>query len=132
MSKPNTREQYSFIALRILLCVLIAAHGWSRFVTGAVEPFGIWLNGQGFPFGLVIASAITILEIAATPLLALGKFIRPLCLLYAVVYSIGLVLVHVPHGWFVVGLGRNGMEYSVLLITCFLCVAYQHRPDSSN
>jgi putative oxidoreductase len=33
-----------------------------------------------------------------------------------------------PHGWFVVGLGRNGMEYSVLLIVCLLAVAYAHAP----
>ena len=27
-------------------------------------------------------------------------------------------MVHMPAGWFVVGLGRNGMEYSALLIVC--------------
>ena len=37
------------------------------------------------------------------------------------------VLVHLPAGWFVVGLGRNGMEYSVLLIACLLLVGWQHR-----
>ena len=25
-------------------------------------------------------------------------------------------------GWFVVGLGRNGMEYSVLIIACLVAV----------
>ena len=37
-----------------------------------------------------------------------------------------IVLVHAPAGWFVVGLGRNGAEYSVLLIACLLCVGLQH------
>jgi uncharacterized membrane protein YphA (DoxX/SURF4 family) len=30
----------------------------------------------------------------------------------------GIALVHWPAGWFVVGAGRNGMEYSILLILC--------------
>ncbi len=38
----------------------------------------------------------------------------------------GIVLVHAPAGWFVVGHGRNGMEYSVLLIAALLCVGSQH------
>lgn len=40
----------------------------------------------------------------------------------------GIVLVHAPHGWFVVGAGRNGMEYSVLLIVCLLLLALQAWP----
>ena len=28
----------------------------------------------------------------------------------------GIVLVHGPEGWFVVGMGRNGVEFSVLLL----------------
>ena len=30
-------------------------------------------------------------------------------------------------GWFVVGLGRNGAEYSVLIIACLLANAWAHR-----
>ena len=39
----------------------------------------------------------------------------------------GLFMVHAPFGWFVVGAGRNGMEYSALLIVCLLLVGWQHR-----
>ncbi|HKJ16853.1 MAG TPA: hypothetical protein VJ984_05875 [Xanthomonadales bacterium] len=48
--------------------------------------------------------------------------------MYAVIYAVGIVLVHAPEGWFVVGLGRNGMEYSVLLIVCLLSNAWLHSP----
>lgn len=44
----------------------------------------------------------------------------------------GIVLVHAPEGWFVVGLGRNGMEYSVLLIVCLLSLAYQDMSKTSD
>ncbi len=39
----------------------------------------------------------------------------------------GLILVHVPAGWFVVGLGRNGLEYSVPLIIALLCVGFHDK-----
>jgi hypothetical protein len=32
-----------------------------------------------------------------------------------------------PKGWFVVGGGRNGMEYSVLLILCLVVIALDAR-----
>jgi putative oxidoreductase len=31
----------------------------------------------------------------------------------------GIVLVHYPEGWYVVGGGRNGVEFNVLLISVF-------------
>jgi putative oxidoreductase len=35
----------------------------------------------------------------------------------------GIILVHAKEGWFVVGAGRNGVEYSVLLIAVFVALA---------
>lgn len=128
MSKSKSREEKALLALRIVLSGLIAAHGWARLLAGGVEPFGTWLDGQGFPMGLILAYFITGIEILGTPVLALGKFVFYLCLLFSGIYLAGLILVHAPEGWFVVGLGRNGMEYSVLLIVGLLCIAYQHLP----
>jgi putative oxidoreductase len=45
-------------------------------------------------------------------------------LYFAVQLAMGILLVHRPEGWFVVGRGRNGMEYSVLLIAVFLALAW--------
>ncbi|TDR40412.1 putative oxidoreductase [Tahibacter aquaticus] len=120
------RATHSLIAIRLLLAGLIAAHGWARWYYGGVAPFGSWLDGLGFPLGMAIAVGVTAVEIAGTPLLAWGRLVRPLCLLYGAIYLVGIVLVHAPAGWFVVGLGRNGMEYSVLLIACLLAVGYGH------
>lgn len=101
-------------------------------MSDAVGPFGGWLDGQGFPFGLAIAYLVTALEIVATPLLAAGRFVKYLCLIFSAIYFMGIVLVHAPEGWFVVGLGRNGMEYSVLLIVCLLSLAYQDMSNTSD
>lgn len=90
--------------------------------------FGAWLDSLGFPFGLGIAWGVTLAEILGTPLLALRRFVFPLCCIYMAIYATGLVLVQWPAGWFVVGLGRNGMEYSVLLLVCLAAVAWQDAP----
>lgn len=37
----------------------------------------------------------------------------------------GIVLVHYQEGWFVVGGGRNGMEYNFLLICVLISIYFQ-------
>jgi len=54
--------------------------------------------------------------------LALGFFVRPLCAWYAAEILTGIALVHWSEGWFVVGAGRGGMEYSVLIVACLASV----------
>ncbi len=114
------------LIIRAVFCLLIAIHGWARLLSGAVEPFGLWLDDQGLLWGTAIAWSITVLEIVGSVLLFAGAVVGPLCASYALIYFSGLLLVHAEHGWFVVGLGRNGMEYSVLLLTCLLAIYLDH------
>ncbi len=129
MPDQTARRTQALLFLRLLLAGLIAAHGWARWLAGGVPPFGTWLDSLGFPLGFWIAAGITVFEIAGTPLLALGRWVSPLCLVYCAIYATGIALVHWPAGWFVVGLGRNGMEYSVLLIACLAVQAWVHWPE---
>jgi putative oxidoreductase len=122
------RNARSLVAWRCVLAGLIAAHGWYRLTTGGIPLFGAWLDSQGWPYGTAIAAAITLIEVIGTPLLAAGRFQFALCLIFAAIYSVGLVIVHLPFGWYVVGPGRNGMEYSVFLICSFLILAWQSAP----
>jgi len=126
LESSATRGSLGWTILRVVLALLIAAHGWVRFVGGGVAPFGEWLTSQGLPAGFALAAAITALEIIGTVALALGRLVVPLCLLFSLVYAVGIAMVHAPEGWFVVGRGRNGAEYSVLLIVALLCVALAH------
>ena len=48
-------------------------------------------------------------------------FILPISAWFIFQLLMGIYLIHGRAGWFVVGAGRNGMEFSVLLILC-LCV----------
>jgi putative oxidoreductase len=127
-SRPSAaaRSHYAWLVLRLALSVLIGAHGWVRFTRGGVAPFGEWLVSQGLSMGVAIAAAVTALEIIGTLLFALGRFVAPLALVYSAIYVTGIAMVHAEEGWFVVGAGRNGAEYSVLLVVCLLCVGLQH------
>lgn len=123
----SKRDEHLWTLLRLTLAGLLAAHGWARLLSDAVTPFGVWLDTQGLPLGPAIAWAVTGAEIAGPVLLLLRRWVFPVCVLFCAIYAAGLVLVHWPAGWFVVGLGRNGMEYSVLLIVALACVGLHER-----
>lgn len=117
------REQLAETVLRVSLAVLIFIHGAHRLYDGGVTGFGGFLDSQGFPFGLALAWGITIYELVGPVLLLARRFVAPIAVVSAIQYGTGIWLVHWQHGWFVVGSGRNGMEFSVLLIVALLSLA---------
>jgi putative oxidoreductase len=101
-------------------------HGITRTTTGGVNGFGDFLLGRGLPAGLVIAWAITVFEILGAAALLSRRWVLPVGMLFIIELTIGITMVHFQEGWFVVGGGRNGMEYSVLLIVGLLSVLLSH------
>lgn len=124
------RLEFSLSAVRIALAVLLFIHGafrashWDPYVTG----FGEWLSSIGFPEGFYWAAAVTLYELIAPLFILARRFVTLACLGHMVIVGLGLVLVHWPAGWFVVGAGRNGMEYSVLLLVALAAVAWAYAP----
>lgn len=114
-------------ALRVTIGLLITIHGLYRLTTGGVAGFGEFLEGAHIPLGALVAWMISVVESVGGPALVLGFAVAPLCAWFAVELAFGIILVHSSAGWFVVGGGRNGMEYSVLLIVCFLVTAMLDR-----
>lgn len=127
------RVQQSLTIIRIAGALIMMIHGGFRAThDGFVSGFGGFLSGQGFPFGTGLAVAITAWELIGGVLLALGKWTRWVALVFAVELTGGLVLVHAREGWFVVGGGRNGMEFAALLIVTMLALAWSGRTASGN
>ncbi len=127
MAVRDVSARHALMAIRCGLAALLFIHGAARVVADGVAPFGGFLDARGFPFGIGIAWCVTVFELAAAPLLAIGRWVTPIALGFAAIYAFGIWLVHAPAGWFVVGLGRNGMEYSVLILVCLLALAWAHR-----
>lgn len=115
-------------ALRMVVAMLLVVHGIARATLGIVDDFGGFLGVVGLPFGVQVAWGITLFEVIGGALLAFGRWIRPIAALFCLELAGGIALVHAAEGWFVVGAGRNGMEYSVLLITALLALAYAQQP----
>ena len=120
------RLKYAIIFLRIVVALIMFIHGLGRIYLGIVDGFGEFLTLNGFPLGFYLAWAITIFEIVGSVLIAVGFYVAPLAIIFALHLLCGIYLVHLKDGWFVVGAGRNGAEFSVLLIASFIALAISH------
>jgi len=114
----------ALVFIRIVLAILMFVHGAARISNGTVDDFGGYLSSNGLPLGFYVAWAITLFELIGSVLLAVGFYSYIIALLFAAELAVGIFLIHSKEGWFVVGAGRNGVEYSVLLIANFLAIAY--------
>jgi len=108
---------------RVAVAGLLLIHGITRIMNDTVGGFGEFLNGFGLQIGFVIAWGITIFEIVGALTLMAGYFISIISFVFMIELLIGIFLVHIHNGWFVVGGGTGGMEYSVLLILSFFVIA---------
>lgn len=125
---PSERAASFVELLRITVAILIFIHGTYRLAAGLVAPFGAFLDGIGLPFGHGWAMAVTLYELIGPALILTRHWTSLAALGHAAILSLGVLLVHWPAGWFVVGGGRNGMEYSILLIVALLGIAWSYWP----
>ena len=108
--------------LRIAVGIILISHSLPGMIDGGVNAFGkYYLNEIGFaPYGVTIAWAIKISHVICAFLLFTNRLITIACIFSIAIMVAGIVLVHFKEGWFVVGGGRNGMEYNVVLIAVLL------------
>jgi len=123
---PFVTANLAIKTFRIIVGLLLVAHGVARLYNGTVNDFGGFLETKGFPVGVGIAWMLTIVEIAGGLLIAAGFMVKWLCLWFMIELLAGIILVHAQHGWFVVGPSLNGVEYSVLLIFSLWVIAAFH------
>lgn len=114
------------ILLRIAVAVILLTHSVFGIFNNGINDFGnLYLNQIGFaPFGLFLAWSIKLSHIVAAILLILNKYVRAAGFVTIFILIMGIVLVHFQEGWFVVGGGRNGVEYNFLLICVLLAIMF--------
>lgn len=112
--------------LRFPVCIILLVHSLTGMFNGGINDFGnLYLNQVGFaPFGLVLAWSIKISHVAAAACFTFDKFIKPAGWITIFILIMGIVMIHFKEGWFVVGGGRNGVEFNVLLIFVLLAIMY--------
>ncbi|MET3028920.1 DoxX family protein [Flavobacterium sp. UW10123] len=114
------------LLLRIAMAVILLTHSVFGMFNNGINDFGnLFLNQIGFaPFGLFLAWSIKLSHVAAAILLLANKYIKLAGFATIFVLIMGIILVHFKEGWFVVGGGRNGVEYNFLLIIVLFAIMY--------
>lgn len=117
--------------LRLGVAVIFLSHSLHGIFTGNdVNDFGnLFLNKIGFsPFGVLIAWGVVISQIVTSLLLIANKVVKISCIINIVILVFGIITVHFKEGWYVVGAGRNGMEFSFILIVALITLFLFNNP----
>lgn len=114
------------LLLRIAVAIILLTHSVLGMFNNGINDFGnLYLNQIGFaPFGVFLAWSIKLSHVVAAILLILNKYVKLAGFVTIFVLIMGIILVHFQEGWFVVGGGRNGVEYNFLLIIVLLAIMY--------
>lgn len=115
-----------FLILKLALIAIFVMHAIPGMVNGDVSKFGtLYLDQVGFaPLGLYLAWLVKLSHVGLCISLVTGKYLRIMGWITISVLIVGIYMVHLPDGWYVVGGGRNGIEFNVLLIAVLLTLMY--------
>ena len=121
------------LLIRWATAIILIMHSIPGMFNNGVNDFGnLYLNQIGFaPIGLYLAWTIKLSHVAAAILLILNRYLQWAVWPTVAIFLVGIFMVHLPNGWFVVGGGYNGIEYNVLLIAVLIQI-YLSRQTSSN
>lgn len=114
------------LLLRIAIAIILLTHSVFGMFNNGINDFGnLYLNQIGFaPFGIFLAWSIKLSHVVAAILLILNKYVKLAGFVTIFVLLMGIILVHFKEGWFVVGGGRNGIEYNFLLIVVLFTIMF--------
>jgi len=134
-SPDDLASRHGFAVVRIAAALILMIHplGGLRDPAG-LNNLGVYFGSIGFPFGVPLVWGAMFLQIASSVAIVFQRLVVPACLGHMLVLSTGVWLFHAPN-WFVIGPanvigpGNEGMEYSVLLMSCFFSVLLAYWPQ---
>lgn len=115
--------------LRFAVIVILLAHSVPGMFDNGINDFGnLYLNQIGFaPAGVPIAWAVKLSHVLCAICLLFQKYVRWAGSITILILLAGIIMVHFKEGWFVVGGGRNGVEFNFLLIFVLLTIMFPAR-----
>lgn len=116
----------STFLLRLAVAIILLVHSLSGMFNNGINDFGnLFLNQIGFaPYGVFLAWCIKLSHVAAAFCLLFEKYVKWASIITIAILITGIFLVHLKEGWFVVGGGRNGVEFNFLLICVLLTIMF--------
>lgn len=102
--------------LRVTLGVIFIAHGFPK-LTGGIPGTAEMFGSLGIPAPTLAAWFIALLETFGGALLIVGFLVLPVAALLSIHMLVGIFLVHLPNGFYVIGPEQpDGIELNLLLI----------------
>ena len=114
----------STLLLRLAVAFILLMHSIPGIFNNGIHEFGnLYLNNVGFnPVGVPLAWVIKVSHIVCAICFVINKYVRPAALLTIVILVAGIFMVHLNDGWYVVGGGRNGIEFNFLMIVVLVTI----------
>ena len=112
--------------LRFAVSIILLMHSVPGIFNNGINEFGkFYLDEIGFsPLGVPIAWTIKLSHILCAICLLLNKYVKPASIITIIILIAGIIMVHFKEGWYVVGGGRNGIEFNFLLICVLLTIMF--------
>ncbi len=120
--------------LRFPVAVILLVHSITGMFNNGINDFGnLYLNQIGFaPIGVLLAWLIKLSHVFSAICLLINKYIKPAAIITIFMLVMGIILIHFKEGWFVVGGGRNGIEFNFLLIFVLLKLMFPNGFNKRN
>jgi putative oxidoreductase len=124
--KLNTLLSDNFL-IRLGVAIILLIHGMGGMFNGGVNNFGnLYLNQVGFaPLGLYLAWAVKISHVVCAISLLINRYVIATSVITIFILIMGIIMIHGKEGWFVVGGGRNGVEFNFILILIFMQLIFE-------
>lgn len=121
--KRGANPELGLAILRVVLGVIFLTHGLPKLMGGVSGLEGM-LGNLGVPLAGLMAWVVTLLEVGGGLALIAGFLVTPFSLLLSFHMLMGIFLVHLQAGWYVLGSRAQhppgGAEFNVLLIAGLL------------
>lgn len=116
----------STFLLRLAVAIILLMHSVPGMFNNGINDFGnLYLNQIGFaPMGVLLAWAIKLSHVVSALCLLFERYVKWAAVVTMAILLTGIVLIHFEEGWYVVGGGRNGLEFNFLLIFALLTIMF--------
>lgn len=121
-NKTIMNSKIDSLFIRFAVATIMTMHSVPSFITMDVLNFGAdFLAPEGFGiFGVPLAILVKLIQLISVWALLFNRFLKLFSILNICILLSGIIMIHYNEGWYVVGGGRNGIEFNFLLIFIFL------------
>lgn len=119
-STTSVRQDIVLLIGRVVLGVVLIAHGWQKFATNGISGTAAGFDQMGVPLSTLSATFAAVVELVGGIALIIGFAVPVVGLLVALDMAGALVFVHAPNGIFV---GDGGWELVAVIGALALVLA---------